>query len=630
MAWAAVDPDGPKLAIGAAKAEHSLCLQIPGCNLGKDGIWRVPLSWPAYVCFRTVWSSQPVTETQGLQQWAARQWEEVQYRYQMRGTIDDSAAPQAIRDSLRELEAGQGAAVYDTALSQEEIEAHYRLHLTPPQRGAAAWLATFGRVVLEDPTGNGKTPPIIRALQLLHADGKGCPALVIAPGAALYPWRDKLNAWAPELEVVVVTGTAGKRKKALTDRLMPADVYLIAWPNVRLHSRLAPYPAQRAVCCPEHGGVDPKITPARCEVHEKELNGIDFQVVVADEAHRMGDARSKQTRAVWYLAHRAPVFWPVTGTLDGISAVWSVFHGIDPRAFPAKSRFLDLFAIKEHAWHGGVEVLGLRPDTEPTFQSIVQPWIRRVPKPVARSYAPGGYQEPLEPEFRYPEMTPAQARPYAQLRKEFLAELDGQPDLVAGNYGVRFSRLVQLASSAVEVLDGEDQDGFTKPVVELALPSSKVADLMEFLGDNPGQLVVAANSPRLIALAERKLNEAKITNCKIVGGMSPEQKYNANMWFQNGDCRVIFIQPMAGGESIDLTATNVIYMMQPSPSYRQREQLTGRVDRFGQRYALRVVHALTPGTVEKRLYQLGCDKAERAAEIERDPDLLRWLVAGDE
>jgi len=181
----------------------------------------------------------------------------------------------------------------------------------------------------------------------------------------------------------------------------------------------------------------------------------------------------------------------------------------------------------------------------------------------------------------------------------------------------------------VKIMETEGKDGFPKEVVELAYPSPKISDLVEFLADNPGPLVVAANSPRLIELAEKALNDHQITTTKIIGGMTDMEKHTANRWFQDGQVRVIFINS-AGSESINLTAADTIFFLQPDPSFRSREQKIGRVDRMGQVSPVRTVVSVAPGTVEERLYRLGNEKEERAGQVTRDADLLRWMIQGDD
>ncbi len=594
MAWTAIEPgtDPPILAIGCARSEYHLASQIPGCNFRKeDSLWRVPLTWAAWVALLTVWGGQRLDVQPELQEWAHEQWKRVQEMYAWRSQLDGG--------SFDEPEDGP--------------------RLFPFQRGGVEWLKDVRRGIMGDPQGNGKTPQLIMAVKHLRQG----PWLVVAVPSALYNWQREFGVWAPEMTVRVIDGTALKRRKAIMDE-GEADVYIIGWPTVRYHTRLAAYSGLAFVRCDEHGGSAGK-TAAQCEVHPKELNEIRWAGVIADEAHRMKDAKSKQTRAVWQLASGARYFWPATGTpiADNIADLWPVLHAIDPLAFPSKSRYLDLFAIKQLSWHGGSEFLGIRPETEKAFHAIVQPLIRRVPKEIARPQMPPR----LPVSYRYPEMSPAQARAYKQMQKEALADL-GSATVVTDNDLARFARLCQLASATIETYDGEDRDGFTRQKVRMTAPSSKADDLLEFLEDNPGPLVVCMNSPQLLALCEAKLKDAKIAHCAILGGQSPMERDQAVRWFQEGECRVMLLTAGAGGESITLTASDTVLFLQPNPSSLVTEQVIGRVDRIGQQNPVRVVYSLSRGTVDERLLSLSQGKGDRAAQVTRDPDLLRWLVGG--
>ena len=605
-AWADIDPnaDPPAVAIGCSKAEQVLARQIPGCNIGKDGLWRFPLAWPTYACFRLVWQHQAITVYPGLQAWADQQWAEIQERYRMRAALD--AKDPEVLTALVEMELGGGP------------------QLSPVQRADAEWLARWKRVILGSDRGSGKTPPAIRAMQLLGKDV--LPALVICPDSAPLEWQRKLATWAPELRAVIIGGSAKKRSEAI-EKLAngEADVGVIAWQNVRYHTRLAAYPGQAYVRCPAHGGEDPKVTPGRCEVHPKDLNGITLGLVVEDECHRMADPKSKQTRATWHLMHANEHAFSLTGTLttQDVGTLWPVLHGLDPRGFPGRGRWNDLFAQTEHAFAGkGQVIMGLRPDTADVFHVIVDPMFRRVPKAIARAGQPGL----AEPEFRFPPLSPAQERAYRAVAKQGLLELDqGQPDIVPDNSAVQFTRLCQLASAMVKVEEGETADGFTAQNVRLALPSSKVADLLDFLAGETGQWVVAVNSPMMLDLAAAKLKDAGITHTAIVGGMSYAAKDAAAQAFQNGEYRVIFVNS-AGNEAIDLQAGEGVFWLQPNPSFTYREQMTGRVDRWGQRGEVRQVWCLSPGTVDIRLYELGLSKEEQHQQIVRDKDMLRWIM----
>jgi len=619
MAWAEII--NGKLTIGCSQVENHLATQVPGCNFDKSSnTWHAPLSWATVVTVHMLWHGQELDVGPDLAAWSKNAYEDVVYAWSLRSQLGDLLLDDA------------EAALLDEFDDKSEPFPDGRPRtLYPFQRAGAYYLYNRRSAVLGDEQGNGKTPQLIRALQLAEALGPDpLPALVVCSVAAIRNWERELNRWAPQLRTVVVDGTALRRRQAIerTD----ADVWIIGWPNVKAHTRLEAYPGTRFIRCKACGGIDEGIPAARCEVHLKDLNqtGRPWRTVIADEAHRMQDARSKQTRALWWLLHQAEYRWLATGTpiADNIGQLWPLLHGLDTATAPSRSRYLDLFAVKEHNFHGGVTVLGIRPETAETFHSFVQPMIRRIPRKVALPFLPTR----LEPVFRYPAMSPAQKRTYDALRKQAVVELEGQL-IVPPNTLVTFSRLCQLASAMLEVVEGEDAEGFTLPLPRMTMPSSKVADLLDFLEDEEGQLVVAANSPQLVALAEKALAAKKITHCKIVGGMSADDMDQAVTWFQRGDCRVIFITA-AGAESVTLTAAHTIFFMQPDPSWRSRDQKICRIDRIGQeghpQGGVRIVYSITPGTVEERLFQLGEEKGERAAQVTQDANLLRWLIKGEE
>lgn len=599
MAWA--EQVGDQLWIGAAKAEHGLCLDIPGCHLDQDAnIWKIDLTWPGLVALRAVWRSQPIELGPALLAWERYKWEEIQTRYLMRTTLDctdDDLLAQLVN---MELDGGP--------------------QLKPTQRAHVDWLVRWRRCILGDPMGNGKTPPLIRALQVIGPDA--LPAVVVCPDSSPLAWKRKIATWAPELRVQVVMGTALARKKALATE---ADVYILLWSNVRYHTRLAAYPSQRMTRCPEHQGVDPKITAARCEVHERDLNGMRIATVIADECHRMANPGSKQTRAVQWLAHHAENFWAVTGTLtvNDVGDLWSVLNAVEPKGWPVRTKYIDLYAQKTFNWHGGTESIELAPESAAYFQVAVDPYFRRIP-------IRDGRPKRLEPEFRYPVMEPKQARMYRQIAKSLLAELPTGHVVMPDNSAVKFTRLVQLASSAIEIFEGEDSLGFSDDRVKVCLPSNKANDLIEFLADNEGQWIVSCFSPDLVELCERKLHEAGIEHEKIIGGMSVEQKDQAALLFQaNPLVRVIFLTA-AGGESIDLQAARGVVFLQPNPSFVMREQIIGRADRHGAQHPIRTVYMISPGTVDERLLELGNIKDSRHTTVTRDPELMRWVIEAGE
>jgi hypothetical protein len=611
------------VAIGCPPSEYVLAKQVPGCNHNKtDYLWRYPLSWPGYAAMMTIFASQGITVYPELQAWADAKWHEVGVR------LNDRAALEAADGDLRGWLMDMDARMPPPPAGQPPYA------MSGPQRGGVQWLLDYRRVVLGDTRGNGKTPVLARALWRLKLEGEGLPALVICRGAAILPWQRKLALWAPELRVVLIQDSAAKRRSAIEKlRAGEADVGIIAWDNVRHHTRLAPYPSQAYVVCDAHGGSTGKSSVA-CEVCPKEFNyprrnksepqSTWLKTVIPDEAHALADPKSKQSRAVWFLMHHTENTWPTTGTLtpNSVGDLWAIYHGLDPRGWPSRMRYTDLYALKEFAFMGkGEVILDLRPDTAATFHLVSDPLFRRIPREIARAGEPAM----AEPEFRYPKLTPKQERVYAAITKAGLAELEPGELLVPGSTIVKYTRQCQLATAMLQVEDIEDPMGFSQQAVRYVLPSNKVTDVIEFLADEPGQWIIALNSPQVIPLVTPKLDKEHITWAQITGGMKRSDQDASGQQFQSGQARVIFITD-AGGESIDLQAAEGIYWLQPDPTWRGREQKTGRGDRWGRTTPLRQVWCLSPGTVDIRHYQLGLIKEARADQITRDAKMLRWIM----
>lgn len=493
------------------------------------------------------------------------------------------------------------------------------------QRSGVAFLVKSRRALLADPPGTGKTAQLIRTLQVLQEMGEDpFPALVVCPNSLkLSTWARELSTWAPELSTQVIDGNASQRRKQLQQE---AQVYILNWEGVRLHSRLAPYGT---------------ISLTEKDKQLKELNERGFRTVIADEAHKMGDPATAQTRAVWAVMHQAEFRFESTGTPVNrdIGSLWALLHGIEPTWFPAKTKYLDLFADTSLNPFGGLEVHGVNPVHRDEFFRIIDPLMRRIPKEAALPFLP-----PVLPvQVRHTPMSAKQKKAYDEMERGMIAQLNDL--LVAPNLLSQLLRLNQFASAHGEVVPGVKrqrqqvwQDGeLTEVMVDVATadlklssPSSKVDDLMELL-DELGEdepLVVAAVSRQLIELAAERLKKAKISFGLITGAQSQYERDQAVQQFQAGNLRVVLFTVGAGAEGITLTRSRTLLFMQTPYSNIQYLQARDRVHRIGsERHdAIRIIKQITPGTVEERGEELLNTKQMRMEEVVRDQTTLAKLL----
>lgn len=584
--------DASVIIVTTSYTDRDQMLLVPGSTFQGGATWHVPLSWASCVVLRGVFGSE-LEVGAGLAGWAAGEKRRVE-----RGLV--------LRDALELPADSPGGRLID------DLEHGSSLKLRAFQRADVGFLVTMERAMLAAPLGAGKTAVTIRALQVLRALGRNpLPAVIIAPSSVkAVVWPAELARWAPELTFTVVDGGAAARRRQIASG---ADVIIINWESVALHSRVAGYG-------------DIRLTDRDRAV--KELNELQPRTVIMDEAHRLRDPATKQSRAVKFLAHQAHFRYALTGTPvnDHAGDMWGILHVTSPEWHPGRTRFMQRYVLSGYSLYGRLVIMGLRHEAADEFRKITLPLYRRVPREIILAQLP----RQLPVQVRHTPMTPKQAKLYQQMERDMLAQLDEL--LVAQSPMMRVMRLMQFAAASAEHVEiSRDDEGRAHYRVDLAEPSCKVDDLMELLdelGDEP--LVVAAVSRQLIELAAARLKGAGVTCEVLVGGMADDERGGAVRRFQAGESRVFLFVLQTGAEGITLTRARVLLFMQEDYRPDLNTQAIGRIDRIGAEVhaSLQIIKQITPGTVEERKPEILAEKHGRIEEVLGDRDALRRLLGG--
>lgn len=492
------------------------------------------------------------------------------------------------------------------------------------QRVGATFLCESGDCLLADEMGTGKTLQALAALWAKHLSGQNVfPAVVICPNSVKFSWEKEIKFWYPEMTPIVINGSA-KEKRDIFASVKNAKnaIVIINIEAARLHSRLASYGSIRLTRCskcdPKYGS--PNLTPSRCESHPKELNALGTKTVIVDEAHRIKDPKSKQTRATWAVMHELQVTtrWALTGTplANDPSDLWSVMHGIAPYEYPSRSRFVDRYCLQ--SWNGyGIQVLGISPEHKEEFYKILDPRMRRMTKSVVLKQLPKKMRT-----RRFVEMTPKQKKAYDEMSRDLITRLDNGDILVAPNNLAAQIRLLQLSSSYCEIFP--DERNALGTGVRLMEPSPKLDALDDIMDEHLGPIVACAQSRQLIELAAARMEKAKIPYGLITGKQTQWERNHALKQFQAGDLRILLFTVQAGGTGLTMTAADTIVFLQRSWSMIDNKQAEDRVHRIGseRHESINVIDVITRGTVEERQVLRLYDKMQRLEEIVRDRELL--------
>lgn len=588
--------------------EKELIKQIPGSAFDGCGIreWCVPLSWASCVILRGVFGDTLEIDPE-LDAWAKNE-------------IEARVGPAS---AIRKLtEPVDGMVRVAPNLDTESY---------PFQAVGSDFLVLARDALLGDDLGTGKTIQALTAIRKIQTNPESgydpaLPALVICPNAVKTHWEVEAHRWLPEATPYVVKGGAvGRRKILEAAHKDPTALVVVSIETVRLMSRLAPFGSiklKRCLECDKKRGENIRTT--LCEVHPKELNTFGFKTVVVDEAHRIGEPKSKQTRAMWAVMHGSTVTrrWALTGTsiMGHPGHLWSVMHGVSPNEYPTKSKFVDRYCLS--AWNnfGGLDIVGIRPDTKEEFFKFFDPRFRRMPKELVLTQLP-----PKVRLTRYVQMTPKQAKAYAEISAKMMTEMEDGQLLVTTDSLVMNTRLVQFASSYAELVPSENENEL--PRVLLKEPSPKLDELEELLdGELLGhQVAVCANSRQLIDMAAARLTKRKISFAMIVGGMSDWERDSNLAEFQSGGAQVMLFTTQAGGVGLTMTAADTLVRLQRSWSMVDEIQAEGRVYRIGseRHKSVSIIEIVTEGTVEvtKQLPNFYA-KLHRLEEINRDRLIL--------
>lgn len=598
-----VELENDHIIINAEWRLKEVCRALPGSKWDSDkNVWRIPVSWTGCLSLRSTFGQQ-LEIGPNLAEWA---------RLEKATRIDPSNA-------LREIE----------AIDDGDQD------LFPHQRAGVEFLSTARRALLADEPGLGKTAQAIRSLKRLHDRGEQVfPALIVCPNTLKTNWEREFDRWWPGIDVQVIKGSATQRRKAFDHE---AQVYVINWESLRTHSKLLSYGSIALARCTECGGHDSKITPARCEVHQRELNMIDFKAVVADEIHRSKDPKSKQTRAFWAASGKADIRFALTGTpiANTVVDLWPILHWLDEKEWPSKTKWLDRYVNTMMNAFGGLMILGLKPAMEAEFFAGIHPRMRRMLKQKVLPWLPAVIND-----RRDVEMGAKQAKAYKQMLENMIAELSTTPEerfqeayeqgetdiVVAPNPLTQTMRLLQFASSygTMELLDGQEK-------MILSDPSCKVDALMDDIenGDfGDDSVAVCAVSRQLIELLSARLTKEKIPHGLITGAQSGDERQRAIDDFQSGRTKWILFTAQAGGVGVTLTAARRLVMLQRPWSLVDYKQALDRVHRIGSEIhdSILITDYVTEGTIEERVIEALDGKSENFQQVVRDKEQLIKLL----
>jgi len=317
-----------------------------------------------------------------------------------------------------------------------------------------------------------------------------------------------------------------------------------------------------------------------------ELQHIEFDWLVADEAHRAKNAETQQSKALCKLSASRKLLITATPFSNRPGELWGLLHFLEPKEFRSYWYFRSLYTEMFRDWNGTEHVSGTR---YPTLlkRDLDRFMIRRLKSQVEIQLPQKRYQ--TVPLYMHPE----QVRLYREMVRLLMMELDSGEVVTAANAAVKLVRLRQVVSGTATL----EHLGQQKDV------SAKLDAAVDMIQDRLPVPTVVFTIFRATALSlARRLEKLNIPCTCIIGGAKPTEGVGSIAQgvtdFQSGKTKVFVATVRSGGEGLTLTASDTIIFVDKDWNPAVQEQAENRIHRLGQNRACLIVDLHVDHTVD--------------------------------
>jgi SNF2 family DNA or RNA helicase len=318
--------------------------------------------------------------------------------------------------------------------------------------------------------------------------------------------------------------------------------------------------------------------------------GIEFRIIIADEAQHIKNRRSQNAAALRALRAQARFLLTGTPLENSLDDLRSLFEFLLPgylTKVPAGMR------REERAWYDD----RLRAQTAPYI-------LRRTKEAVAPELP-----EKLE-HVIWCELTPAQARLYRDTQESSERALF---DLEAGGASeakMKFAALTQLLR--LRQICCDPRLVISESEAASSAPSAKLDAFNELLAeavDDGHRVLVFSQFTSLLALLRTELEAQDIGYCYLDGSMPTRARQAEVDRFQSTPEVPLFLLSLkAGGTGLNLTGADTVVHYDPWWNPAAEAQATDRAHRIGQTRVVTSYKLIMSGTVEEKVLGLQAEK----------------------
>jgi superfamily II DNA or RNA helicase len=452
--------------------------------------------------------------------------------------------------------------------------------LRPYQKEGLGWLLRMSELglgaCLADDMGLGKT---LQALALLVArkdarrDARrrarpaaasdddaheALPSLVVVPASLVQNWLDEAAQFTPDLSVLAYTG-AGRGR--LRDELRRVDLVVTTYATMRIDAA--------------------KLADQR------------FDCVILDEAQAIKNADAQVSKAARLLRARHRIALSGTPVENHLGELWALFDFLNPGMLGARARRARTLDDADA-------------DTISVLSRALAPFILRRTKSQVLKDLPQKTEQTI-----YCTLSGRDQRLYRELRDHYRESLLSRID----EHGFARSK-IHVLEALLRLRQTACHPGLVDPGLRRA-GSAKLDALFEQLDqalDEGHKALVFSQFTTLLGFVRQRLDDAGIAYAYL-DGSTRNRSAPVRRFQEDPDCPVFLVSLKAGGQGLNLTAADYVFLLDPWWNPAVEAQAIDRAHRIGQTRPVFAYRIVARDTIEEKILELQEQKRQLADAI---------------
>jgi SNF2 family DNA or RNA helicase len=399
------------------------------------------------------------------------------------------------------------------------------------------------------------------------------PSLAVVPRSLVFNWIEEARRFTPELRVLNYTGL--DRKEGLS-RLDKYDLLVTTYGTLR-----------RDIL---------------------QFQELDFDYAILDEAQAIKNAASQSAKACRLIRAEHRLAMSGTPIENHLGELWSLFEFLNPGML-GRSSTLKLLSS------------GTDQENRSLLAKALRPFILRRTKEQVLTELPEKMEQTL-----YCELETEQRKLYEELRDHYRAALDKR---------IKEGGLKKAKIHVLEALLRLRQAACHPGLLDKKRAkdaSAKLETLLEQLAEvleEGHKALVFSQFTSLLAIVRNHLDQRRISY-EYLDGRTRNRQEKVERFQSDTDCPLFLIGLKAGGQGLNLTAADYVFILDPWWNPAVEAQAVDRAHRIGQQRRVFAYRLIARDTVEEKILQLQATKRNLAeAIISEDNSVISGLTVDD-